>query len=537
MNKNLQTVFHYHETTKHAPQRYARSLGYMDWETQANPFREYEGALNIPLELSFENKTLPYHLLDTYELPAPVCESSISQFLQFSMGIAAWKESGDTSWAVRCNASSGNLHPTETYLILSPSIYDHYEHKKETESSVCHYNVKNHSLEYLASFETDFWEQLRGHSMRDISFVVALSSISWREVWKYGERAFRYVNLDAGHAWQSLVVSAKMLGWRITRVDSLSSEEMAKILGLEQTARFSESEIPDMLLIVSEITQDEKIDFSPLLKSLPKTYEGVANKLSKSMYEWDIIPAIEQATITQEIPQSHALEVQLEKKPSQESKDVVLQRRSVHVMDKEKSRITQEQFHILLQSISHSLDYKENASHLVLFIHRVEGYEEGLYILIRNHKDKTDLENVMHKNFLWEETAFDNLYLLEQRNLNMQSKSISCSQDIASDGAFSLGMLCRFSEELIEFGAHRYKELFWECGAIGQQLYLEATSLGLSGTGIGCFLDDTMHGLLGLKDNKFQVLYHFTVGRGFVDSRIVTKPAYPKKELFNLFDD
>lgn len=108
----------------------------------------------------------------------------------------------------------------------------------------------------------------------------------------------------------------------------------------------------------------------------------------------------------------------------------------------------------------------------------------------------------------------------------MISKAISCTQDIASDGAFSLGMLCNFSEQIQTHGAHRYKELYWECGAIGQQLYLEATSMGLSGTGIGCFLDDMMHGLLGLKDNRFQILYHFTVGRGYVDSRILTKPAY-----------
>jgi hypothetical protein len=87
-------------------------------------------------------------------------------------------------------------------------------------------------------------------------------------------------------------------------------------------------------------------------------------------------------------------------------------------------------------------------------------------------------------------------------------------------------MLCNFSEQLQTYGAHRYKELYWECGAIGQQLYLEATSLGLSGTGIGCFLDDMMHGLLGIKDNRYQVLYHFTIGRGGVDSRIMTKPAY-----------
>jgi nitroreductase len=159
-------------------------------------------------------------------------------------------------------------------------------------------------------------------------------------------------------------------------------------------------------------------------------------------------------------------------------------------------------------------------------VHQVEDYESGLYILIRNFADKEDLQKEMDAKFRWSHTEFEHLYLLQTRDLCATSKAISCSQDIASDGAFSLGMLCNFIDQLEKYGAHRYKELYWECGAIGQQLYLEATSMGLSGTGIGCFLDDDMHGLLGLKNNRYQILYHFTVGRGYVDSRITTRPAY-----------
>lgn len=108
MNKNLQTVFFYHETTKHSQQRYARSMGYMDWATQPDPFRNYNGAKNIVLPLALKNVTLPYHLLDA-DLPcAPLLKESLSQLLQFSMGIATWKVSGGSSWALRCNASSYN---------------------------------------------------------------------------------------------------------------------------------------------------------------------------------------------------------------------------------------------------------------------------------------------------------------------------------------------------------------------------------------------------------------------------------------------
>jgi hypothetical protein len=46
------------------------------------------------------------------------------------------------------------------------------------------------------------------------------------------------------------------------------------------------------------------------------------------------------------------------------------------------------------------------------------------------------------------------------------------------------------------------------------------------GTGIGCFFDDAVHGVLGLKDNGWQSLYHFTIGEPLDDSRLQTFPAY-----------
>ncbi len=517
MNKELQTVFRYHETTKHSQKRYAKSLGYMDWATQPDPFRIYKGAKNIKLPLSLHNPTAPYSLLDEDLPSAPLVQKSISQLLQFSLGIAAWKNSAGSSWAVRCNASSGNLHPTEAYLIL-PSMMEN------NKSTISHYAPKNHALEVLAEFDTDFFDTLEKES-----FLIGLSSIAWREAWKYGERAFRYVQLDAGHAWQALVISAKMLGWNITRVDNITDEEIARLLGLNQQKRFFEEEKPDMLLIVSKEQSSPSLNISSLLDNLPQNYEGIANKLSPSMHAWEIIAEVEKATSLMQIPQPEAKRCKVTREPSRESKEVVLNRRSIHVMEKEKSNITREQFHTLLKSIDCSLDGKENAVHLALFVHRVEEYAQGLYLHVRNSKDLHSLKKEFHSTFLWQETAFENLYLLELADFTAASKIISCNQDIASDGAFSLGMICRYSKELLAFNAHRYKELYWECGMIGQQLYVEATSLGLSGTGIGCFLDDLMNtNVLGLKNNLYQSLYHFTVGVGYVDSRIQTRAAYPK---------
>ncbi len=518
--KNLHTVLTYHEVTKHSQHRYARSLGYLDWATQPDAFREYKGAKKLLLPLALTNATPPYHLLDAPLPAAPLLKESLSQLMQFSMGIAAWKSSGGSHWAVRCNASSGNLHPTESYLVLPPILEE-----QEGKSSVFHYTPKDHSLELLAVFESEIWRDLP-----EGSFLLALSSVSWREVWKYGERAFRYVNLDAGHAWHSIVVAAKMLGWKVSRLHSVTTQDVSKLVGADQKSRFSEEEIGDMVLVISKENINPNQSIEMLLESLPLHFEGVANQLSPTMQEWEIIPAIEEATATAQMPQESLKRHQNFPEPTKESKDVVLKRRSIHVMDTVRSHITKEQFFTLLSGVSGSLDGKANAAHLLLFLHRVEGFDEGIYILVRNPRDLATLKASMHSAFSWEECGFANLYLLEKRDMKMPSQALSCSQAIASDGAFSLGMLCNFSEQLEFYGTHRYKELYWECGAIGQQLYLDATSMGLSGTGIGCFLDDMVHSLVGIKDNRFQSLYHFTVGRGYVDSRIQTQSPYPHRE-------
>jgi hypothetical protein len=107
------------------------------------------------------------------------------------------------------------------------------------------------------------------------------------------------------------------------------------------------------------------------------------------------------------------------------------------------------------------------------------------------------------------------------------ARQLSCHQELASDGCFSLSMIAHFRQPLERFGAWFYRRLFWECGAIGQALYLEAEAAGLRGTGIGCFFDDAVHDLLGLETAEHQSLYHFTVGRPVDDLRLTTLPAYP----------
>ncbi len=497
--KNITTVLDYHERTKHRPSRYATSLGYMDWATQPDPFRRYSGAPLVAL--THTEVTVPYHLLFQKETlaTAPLCLESLSHLLRYSLGLAAIKQHGGSEWALRCNASSGNLHPTECYVI-APSIDG-----LSDRSTLSHYAPREHALEILHTYNEHLEEE---------TLLIALSSVVWREAWKYGERCWRYCQLDAGHAYQSIKIASTMLGWKCELL-SIDSKEIAQLCGLDQLDRFhpSEYESPDLLLQI--ISQNNlKLPVTP-----PIEYK--ANILSPSHHEWPILETIDHATCgiypkLDSLPKTRNIP-----SPTKSATEIILKRRSAQMMDG--SGISVEQFQTLLES---SIGCAETSDvHFVLFVHRVKGLEKGLYAYVRNNEDLESLKSTMDTTFLWKE-SFESLYLLKSGDYRGAAQMISCNQEIAKDGAFSFGMLCSFSSSLEKYGAIGYKNLYHQCGAIGQMLYLEATSLGLSATGIGCFLDDEFHALLGLRDQKYQSLYHFTIGRAIVDTRITTMKPY-----------
>jgi len=83
-------------------------------------------------------------------------------------------------------------------------------------------------------------------------------------------------------------------------------------------------------------------------------------------------------------------------------------------------------------------------------------------------------------------------------------------------------MIARF--DVVSHEPWLYRRLFWVCGMLVHVLYLEAEAAGVRSTGIGCFFDDEMHALLGIGDQSWQSLYHFTLGGAVDDTRLSTLP-------------
>jgi SagB-type dehydrogenase family enzyme len=541
------TVRAYHDATKHHFRRFARGPGHLDWASQPHPFRYYLQAPVLRLERSPIVRQLAYDGL--YESPAgegePVEPRTLSAFFRYSLGLSAWKRFGASRWSLRVNPSSGNLHPTEGYALLGPVA------GWLPSAGVYHYVPETHVLEVRGVFSTDVWERLMG-GLPAGSFIVGLSSIHWREAWKYGERAFRYCQLDLGHAICALRFAACLCGWRLRLVEGWPHEAMAGILGLDRSEEFlrEEREEPELFALVTPRPAAGTLDLPTISQFLDgirsSRWHGKANRLSTRHVPWNVIDEVADATRIAVAPGLQTGEetftagwspIVALPSPTAAS-EIILRRRSALAFDGGSS-IAVERFVRILRRLLFGRYPPWDAIpwfpsvHLVFFVHRVTGLPRGIYILARKEATIPLLRSALRKEYLWErpQTISESLpfFLLMPGDCRALAARLSCDQEIAGDGYFSLAMMVEFSPYIQRYGAPFYRNLFWEAGLVGQVLYLEAEAAGGRGTGIGCYFDDPVHDLLGIEGHVFQDLYHFTMGMPVEDPRLTTLPPYPEE--------
>ncbi len=548
-----EVVVAFHERTKHHHHRYAASLGYMDWASQPDPFRRYRGASLVPLPFPEAHRATPYwqlYVADCIE-SFPLSLDSISLFFRYALSLTAWKRAQGATWSLRANPSSGNLHPTEGYALL-PSLDASCDR-----AGIYHYAPKEHGLERRAELAPSLWTALMSAYPKD-SFLVGLSSVHWREAWKYGERAFRYCQHDVGHALGTMRFAAAALGWRLSLLDGVSDSAISRLLGLDRDADYAgaERERPELLALVTQRAWTD-----PRGRQLPErivqqvttaTWHGEANTLSSSHgVDWPVIDAVAIATSNAGI----ALDEDFSRCPSEEelfeqpvrsgtytAERVILGRRSAVSMDASTAISAATFFQMMARLLPtrgarsapwDAIPWRPRI-HLGLFVHRVNDLPPGLYALARDPAMVEPLRNAMRQEFRWWRLPSCPsglpLYLLKEGDCRDLAASVSCGQAIAGDGAFSLGMFADYMGSLVSCGATFYRNLHWEAGLVGQVLYLEAEEAGIRATGLGCYFDESVHDVFGLSSRDWQSLYHFTVGGPVEDTRLTTLPAYLVKE-------
>jgi SagB-type dehydrogenase family enzyme len=552
--KCIEAVLAYHRRTKHHLHRYAASPGFLDWANQPDPYRTYAGAEVIELPLLADRLDADYTALYSPGAVAkmPLERDTIAMLFELALGLSAVKEYKGSRWALRCNPSSGNLHPTEGYAIL-PEV-------SGMRAGAYHYVSRDHCFERRCVLDDQATREL-GRLLPPDSFLVGLSSIHWREAWKYGERAFRYCQHDAGHAIATVRYAAAVLGWSARLIADVSDASIADMLGLTDPESFralapEDREHPDALLLVGPaLPQGDGADTGGLdttkLRDVLHAgrWRGLANALCSSHVHWSAIDAAAGATWRANgaastrradgprvIVERAARPVHATGAMQASAVKLIKQRRSCLALDGSTS-ISAETFHALLDRLIprpgvppwDAWPWPPHV-HCGIFVHRVRGVPPGLYVFERSSAVHNHLRTALGAGLSWKRPVGcpEDLPLFElfRGDLRAQSRTVSCHQEIASDGAFSLGMIAEFSDGIAARGAWWYRRLFWESGMLGQVLYLEAEAAGVRGTGIGCYFDDAFHQLLGLEGDRFASLYHFTIGGPVDDPRLATLSPY-----------
>ena len=156
----------------------------------------------------------------------PVSKEQLSYLLWASTGI----QRVENGYEFRTAPSAGALYPIETYVIVNDVI--------DLEEGVYHYSIKAHQLEQLkpSQFRQEITAAALGQGMCQTSAVVFVwSAVFERCKWKYGQRAYRYIYLDAGHIAENLALAAVSLNLGSCDIGALYDNQVNAILGIDGT--------------------------------------------------------------------------------------------------------------------------------------------------------------------------------------------------------------------------------------------------------------------------------------------------------------
>jgi len=141
-----------------------------------------------------------------------------------------WEEIGQLLWAAqgitspqgfRTAPSAGALYPLEIYVVLPEGVY--------------HYLPHPHALRRTAAGDRRSAlgdAAVRQRPVYEAPAVFVIAGVYERTAAKYGQRAQRYVHLEAGHAAQNLLLQAAALGLGAVPIGAFHDEQVRAVLGL-----------------------------------------------------------------------------------------------------------------------------------------------------------------------------------------------------------------------------------------------------------------------------------------------------------------
>jgi SagB-type dehydrogenase family enzyme len=218
-----------------AETKYARNRslgGNLDWSNKPEIYKSYPSSKTILLPNQFQVSTISFNevLKERKSIRSfssqPLSKNDLSFLLWVSTGI----QRTEHGYEFRTAPSAGALYPIETYIAAN--------NVEEIEQGLYHYNIKSHLIEEIKL--GNFGEKLARAALdqemcADASVVFIWTAVFRRAKWKYSQRAYRYIYLDAGHIAQNLGLAVTSVGCGSCEVGAFFDDEINSLLGTDGT--------------------------------------------------------------------------------------------------------------------------------------------------------------------------------------------------------------------------------------------------------------------------------------------------------------
>jgi SagB-type dehydrogenase family enzyme len=229
-NTNTDIGEKFQQETKYDPEK---STGYdLDWSRRPEPYKNHKSPLAyIPLpDPDIKSGANLWHLLRSrrsrreYDAGGNLKGELLSALLWATQGVTAKYE----GFLFRTAPSAGGLYPVETYLFLRAV--------EGFEPGIYHFRAPVFDLEFLK--KGDYSRELAEAALGQMIVMGAQVTFIWSAVversrWKYRQRAYRYIYLDAGHIAQNLYLAAEALGLGACAIGALFDDTVNGIIGID----------------------------------------------------------------------------------------------------------------------------------------------------------------------------------------------------------------------------------------------------------------------------------------------------------------
>jgi SagB-type dehydrogenase family enzyme len=205
--------------------------GFLDWRKKPEEFKDYPRDIHR-VSLRNVNKDGGGSLWEVMArrrsardfLAKDISFDELSQLIWATQGITGTA----SGFRFRITPSAGALYPIETYVVVNRVM--------ALSSGIYHFNVRKNELEQL--MEGDFRVSIAASALdqpmaKDAAVVFVWTAVVERTKWKYRERGYRYLYLDAGHIGQNLYLAATSLKLGCCTIGAFYDDEVNQLIGVD----------------------------------------------------------------------------------------------------------------------------------------------------------------------------------------------------------------------------------------------------------------------------------------------------------------